>query len=260
MTLKPVLATSLVVAALLAACGDDGAPPASTSTSVATATTAVIDPGDGGDYRPDISAEDFVEVIDNPYLPLIPGSRWVYEGEADGVVERTEVEVLTERRQVFGVSAVVVRDRVFVDGELAEDTQDWFAQDRDGNVWYLGEETAEYEHGEVTSTAGSWEAGVDGALPGIVMLADPEPDRAYRQEFYRGEAEDLAQVLRTDGTAEVAAGTYEHVVTIREWNPFEPDVVEEKQYAPGVGFIAEQKVTGDRERAELIEFTPGRSG
>ena len=146
----------------------------------------------------------------------------MYEGEVDGELERIEVEVLEERREVFGVQATVVRDRVFVDGELQEDTQDWYAQDADGNVWYLGEETAEYEDGEVVSTEGSWEAGVDGALPGVVMLADPRPGDAYRQEFYEGEAEDLAEVLRVGQPAAVVAGVFEDVVTIREWNPLEP--------------------------------------
>jgi hypothetical protein len=109
----------------------------------------------------------------------------------------------------------------------------------------------------VVSTEGAWEAGVDGALPGIVMPADPQPGHAYRQEFYRGEAEDLAEVLRLDDTATVPVGSYDGVVTIREWTPLEPDVVEEKRYAPGVGMVAEEKVTGGGERAELIEFTPG---
>ena len=131
------------------------------------------------------TAADAVDVIDNPFYPLLPGSRWVYEGTSDGETERIEVEVLAERRTVMGIAAVVVRDQAFVDGELAEDTLDFFTQDAEGNVWYLGEETAEYEGGEVTSTAGSWEAGVDGALPGIVMLADPAVGEAYRQEFLR---------------------------------------------------------------------------
>jgi hypothetical protein len=244
-----LLGTGAAVVLAMVACGDDDTPP--------SATTSVIDPGDGGDYRPEITATDFVDGIDHPYLPLLPGSRWVYEGEADGEVERTEVEVLEERREVFGVSAVVVRDRVSIDGELVEDTLDWFAQDRAGNVWYLGEESTEYEDGEAVSTAGSWEAGVDGALPGIVMPAEPRPGHAYRQEFYPGEAEDLAEVLRVDGTAAVPVGAFEDVVTIREWNPLEPAVVEEKHYAAGVGMISENTVTGGSERADLVSFTPG---
>jgi hypothetical protein len=233
-----------LVLALAAGCGDDPA-------------AAVIDPGDGGDYQPNIEAADFVDRIDNPYLPFLPGSRWVYEGEADGEAERIEITVLDERREVYGVQAVVVQDQVFVNGELAEDTRDWYAQDRDGNVWYLGEDTAEYEDGVVTTRAGSWEAGVDGALPGIIMPATFEPGHAYRQEFYAGEAEDMAEVLRVGGSATVPAGSFDDVVTIREWTPLEPDVIEEKQFAPGVGVIIETTTTGDPEQLELVEFTPG---
>ena len=146
----------------------------------------VIDPGDGGEYAVDIDPADFVETIDNPYLPLLPGARWVYEGIEDGETERVEVEVTEERRDVMGISAVVVRDVVYEDGELVEDTYDWFAQDVDGNVWYFGEDSKEYEDGEVVSTERSWEAGVDGALPGIVMLADPVVGEAYRQDAETG--------------------------------------------------------------------------
>jgi hypothetical protein len=257
----PRLLVALLALPLVAACGDDGTTETTTETTTESGGDAVaepvIDPGDGGDYQPDIEAADFVDRIDNPYLPFLPGARWVYEGESEGELERIEVEVLDERREVFGVDAVVVQDQVFVDGELVEDTRDWYAQDREGNVWYLGEETAEYEDGEVVSTEGSWEAGVDGALPGIVMPADPQPGDVYRQEFYEGEAEDMAEVLRTDDQATVPAGTFDDVVTTREWTPLEPDVVEEKHYARGVGVIFENKVTGDGERVDLIEFTPG---
>jgi predicted TIM-barrel fold metal-dependent hydrolase len=222
--------------ALMAGCGDD-----EDSTDGDGGTDAVIDPGDGGDYDPEIDPADFVTDITNAYLPLTPGSRWVYEGEDDGELERIEIEVLTDRREVMGISAVVVRDTVYdEDGELVEDTYDWFAQDSEGNVWYLGEESTEYEDGEAVSTEGSWEAGVDGALPGIVMLADPEVGEAYRQEYYEDEAEDMAEVSQVG----VTEGDYTDVIVIREWNPLEPDVIEDKYYAPGVGVIAEVKVEG----------------
>jgi hypothetical protein len=217
----------------------------------------VIDPGDGGEYRPSLTASETVGRIDNPYFPLLPGSRWVYEGESDGELERIEVEVLQERRTVMGIEAVVVRDQAFVSGELAEDTLDFFTQDTSGNVWYLGEETAEYEDGERTSTAGSWEAGVGGALPGIVMPAQREVGHAYRQEFLVGEAEDMGEVLSVDGTIDVPAGTFDRIVTTRDWTPLEADVVEEKRYAPGVGLVEEAKVEGGEGRVVLVEFMPG---
>ena len=213
----------------------------------------VIDPGDDGEYAPEVDPADFVEDIDNPYLPLVPGTRWVYEGGG----ERVEVEVTDERRDVMGISAVVVRDVVHEDGELVEDTYDWFAQDVDGNVWYLGEDSREFEDGEMIGTEGSWEAGVDGALPGIVMLADPEVGDAYRQEYYEDEAEDLGEVHAVGGSETVPAGTFEDLVVIREWNPLDPDVVEDKYHAPGVGVVLEVKVEGGDGRVELIEFVPG---
>jgi hypothetical protein len=217
----------------------------------------LIDPGDGCRYEPEIQPGDFVSEIDNPYLPLAPGARWVYEGESDGETERTEVVVTPERMEVFGTSAVVVRDTVSVDGEVVEDTYDWFAQDAEGNVWYLGEASQDYEDGQPAGTEGSWEAGVDGALPGIVMPAAPDVGDAYRQEYYVGEAEDMAEVVEVDASEEVAAGAYDEVVVTKEWNPLEPDAVEQKYYAPGVGMILEEQVAGGDGRAELIEHTPG---
>src|ERR671910_2029879 len=189
---------------VVAACGSDDS---SSSTHDATDTTdsagdaggdaaePVIDPGDGGDYQPDIDPANFVDVIDNRYLPYAPGSSWTYEGTDDGETEQIEVVVTDERREVMGISAVVVRDTVTMEGALVEDTYDWFAQDRDGNVWYLGEETAEHEDGQVVSTEGSWEAGVDGALPGIVMPAQP----AVGEEKYFAPGVGLVLEVKTAG-------------------------------------------------------------
>jgi hypothetical protein len=151
----------------------------------------------------------------------------------------------------------VVPAPVTVDGELVEDTYDWYAQDVDGNVWYMGEETAEYENGEVVSTAGAWEAGVDGALPGIVMLSEPEAGDAYRQEYYPGEAEDMAEVARLGVSEEIAGETLEDLVVIEEWTPLEPEVIEEKSYASGVGVVLEEVVEGGSGRIELVSYTPG---
>jgi hypothetical protein len=236
-----------------AACGGGGggSTSAGATTTTAPPPTSVIDPGDGGEYSPAIDPASFVTTIDNPYLPLAPGARWVYEGSADGEPEHTEVVVTDQRRDVMGIPAVVVRDTVSVRGQVVEDTFDWYAQDQDGNVWYLGEDTKEYDNGEVTSTAGSWEAGVDGALPGIVMTAHPEVGQAYRQEFYPGQAEDMAEVTAVGASRTVARGDYGDVVVIKEWNPLEPDVIEQKYYAPGIGVIAEETLAGGDDRSEL---------
>jgi len=233
----------LAVVVLAAACGGSG-------------SEAVIDPGDGGDYSVTLDPADFVAVIDNPWMPFVPASRWVYEG-GDGVeVEHIEVVVLSETRVVMGITATVVRDTVTVDGELVEDTYDWYAQDAAGNVWYLGEDSKEYEAGEVVSTGGSWEAGVDGALPGIVMEADPQVGDAYRQEYYGGEAEDMAEVVRTGEAETVTFGAFDDLVVTEEWTPLSPDVVEEKYYASGIGVVLEITVRGGSGRIELIEYRP----
>jgi hypothetical protein len=239
-------ATVVAALVLLAACGDD-------TTTSASDDSAVIDPGDGGDYARSIDPADFVEVIDNPYLPLADGARWVYEGETEDGTERIEVVVTGERREVMGVSTVVVRDTATLDGEVIEETDDWFAQDRDGNVWYFGEETTDYESGEPAGTEGSWEAGVDGALPGIVMLADPTVGAAYRQEYLPGEAEDMGEVQRVDAAESVPFGSFDGLVVTEDWTPLEPDVVENKYYARGVGLILEVE---DDTRVELIEHAP----
>jgi hypothetical protein len=147
-----------------------------------------------------------------------------------------------------------VRDTVTEDGEVIEDTFDWFAQDRDGNVWYLGEDTKEFEDGELVSTEGSWEAGTKGAQPGIIMQASPQVGVGYRQEYFPGEAEDLAEVLRLDGKATVPFGSFEDLLVIEEWNPLEPKVIENKYYARGIGVVLEEQVKGGSERVELIAF------
>jgi hypothetical protein len=260
-----VVAAGCAVALAMAGCGDDDGTTSRTSTtaeaSAGSATTApVIDPGDGGAYRPALDPATVAARVDNPYLPFLPGAHWVYEGTSSEGDERTEVTVLDERRRVMGLDAVVVRDTVSVDGAVIEDTYDWYAQDADGNVWYVGEDTAEYEDGEVVSTEGSWEAGVDGALPGVVMWADPQAGQAYRQEYFPGQAEDMAQVLATGQRVDVAGRAYDDVIVIREWNPLEPGVVEEKSYAPGVGPVLEAQTEGGDERVVLVDYAPGRAG
>jgi hypothetical protein len=185
------------------------------------------------------------------------GATWRYEGESDGVMEVVEIEVTDATRSVMGIDATVVRDTVTVGGALVEDTMDWFAQDADGNVWYLGEEVEDYEDGKVVSTAGSWEAGVNGALPGIVMPARPASGDVFRQEYLEGEAEDMMEITGTDQTVTVASGTYDDVVETRDWSPLEPEVVEEKAYALGVGKIRERKVAGGDGVAELVAFDLG---
>lgn len=241
-----------------AGCGSDSTTASGADQTTTTTIAPVIDPGDGGDYAPELDPADFVDVIDNPYLPLTVGSRWVYEGPADepGQIEHIEVVVLPDRKEVLGISATVVRDTVTVNGVLLEDTYDWYAQDKEGNVWYLGEDVKNYEDGKLVDTDGSFEAGVDGAYPGIVMLADPKVGDAYRQEFYEGEAEDLGEVVRIGGSKTVPAGTYTDLLVTKDWNPLDPEVVEQKTYAPGVGVIFEEHIQGGTGTSTLVSFTP----
>jgi hypothetical protein len=201
----------------------------------------------------------FTTKIDNPYLPMKPGSRWVYrETHTDGSRQKVVVTVTEETKLIAnGVTARVVRDTVTEKGALVEDTFDWYAQDRRGNVWYLGEDTKDYENGEVVSTDGSWEAGVDGATAGIAMPARPRPGMRYRQELYRGHAEDKARVLSLDDQAEVPAGHYRNVLMTKDFSPLEPKVLEYKLYARGVGMVLSVGVSGGGGREELIRFKKG---
>ncbi len=205
-------------------------------------------------YEPEIDPEDFVEVIDNPYFPLIPGTTFIYEGEGDDEMERNEVYVTHDTKIVMGVTTTVVQDRVWEDDELTEETFDWYAQDKEGNVWYFGEDSKEYDDGEFVSDDGSWEAGIDGAMPGIVMKADPQIGDVYRQEYLEGEAEDMGAVVSLDESVNVAYGSYDNCLLTREWTILEPDVEEEKYYSKGVGQILEMAVKGGSERLELIDI------
>jgi hypothetical protein len=197
--------------------------------------------------------------IDNPYWPMRPGSRWVYrETDTDGSVQRIVVTVARRTKRVAsGVTARIVHDRATEDGQVVENTFDYYAQDRKGNVWYLGEDTTEYENGKPISKAGSWEAGVDGAEAGIAMLAHPRVGRRYRQEHYPGHAEDGAKVLSRTEQAEVPFGHFRRVLLTKDFNPLKPMILEYKLYARGVGPVLEVAVSGGSDRAELLRYRRG---
>jgi hypothetical protein len=203
-----------------------------------------------GDEPANLEAGDFVERIDNPYWPMAPGTMWVYR--EDG--QRVEVTVTDRTREILGIAATVVHDVVTEDGEVAEDTYDWYAQDKDGNIWYLGEDTKEFENGKVKSTEGSWEAGVDGAEAGILLPAEPKVGMTYRQEYYKGEAEDAANVLSVDERAEVPFGRFDRVLMTKDHTPLDPSLLEHKFYAKGVGPVLVVAVSGGSDREELLSF------
>lgn len=207
------------------------------------------------EYNPEINPANFVDDIDNPYFPLEPGTTYVYEGEEEDTTIDVEISVTNQTKEVMGVNTTVVRESEWEDGELVEDTYDWFAQDIEGNVWYFGENSTEYEDGEVVSTEGSWEAGVDGAMPGIIMQADPQIGDTYRQEYYEGEAEDMAMVISLDENVTVPYGSFENCLVIREWTPLEPGIEENKYYATDVGLLLERTVRGGNATLELVDIT-----
>ncbi len=202
---------------------------------------------------------DFTTKIDNPYWPMKPGTRWIYrETDPDGTVQRVVVRVTNQTKKIAnGIVARVVRDTVTEDGKLVEDTWDWYAQDRAGNIWYLGELTKEYQDGKYVGTSGSFEAGVDGAQAGVILPAKPRVGLSYRQEYYKGEAEDKASIFSLGEQAEVPYGHFRDVVMTRDVNPLEPKVLEYKFFARGVGPVLAIAVSGGADREELVRFTRG---
>ena len=206
-----------------------------------------------GDESVAMKPSDFTTEIDNQYWPMEPGTRWTYdEVDDEGRTMKVVVTVTSVTRKVAnGVSARVVRDSVSADGILVEDTFDWYAQHRDGTIWYLGEDTAEFEKGKVSSREGSFEAGVDGALAGVIMPAKPAVGMKYRQEFYEGEAEDNGEILSVSEIAEVPAGQFEDVLLTRDTIAFQPEILEYKLYAKGVGPVLKFGVSGGGGRETL---------
>ena len=200
-------------------------------------------------------AGDFVRMIDNPYLPLTPGKVFVYKGTKDGVTAENTVDVTHRTKSILGVQAVIVDDTASVAGEPEERTNDWYAQDKLGNVWYLGEDSFDLVNGKWVRSEGSWEAGVDGARAGIVMEAHPEVNDTYRQEYYAGYAEDMARVLSLNETVIVTYGSFDSVLETRDWTPLEPNVAEHKYFARGVGEIKSVMVKGGSEEMELVSVT-----
>ncbi len=203
-------------------------------------------------YNPPFDPSNFNNPGSNPYLPLEPGNVKTYEIETDDGIETVRVEVTNETRSILGVTCFVVNDVVTLDGELVEDTDDWFALDRFGNVWYLGEDSKDYENGVLVSTEGSWEAGVDGAEAGVLMFANPIVGVTYRQEFYEGEAEDMATIVEIGASEMIDQGSYTNCLRTRDFTPLEPGTHEIKTYAPGIGLILEEDDEG--ERLELVEI------
>jgi hypothetical protein len=206
---------------------------------------------------------DFSPNINNRRWPMTVGSRWVYRviDVEDGSKQRDVIKVTDQTKMIAdGIEARVVSDIVTDHGKPTEVTKDWYAQDSEGNVWYFGEDTIEYVHGRARDN-GSWEAGVDGALPGIALPAKPKVGMSYREEYSKGEAEDQSRVLVLDAQAEVPAGHYKRVLMTEDFSPIEPKVSELKFYAKGSGqAVLAVDVSGGSEREELVKYTHCRPG
>ena len=215
-------------------------------------------------YNPVIDPANFIAGVDNHYMPLVPGQTFHYlntitEGTT---ITKQDITLTTthDTKVILGMTCVVVHDLVTIAGTttILEDTLDWYAQDKDGTVWYFGEDTKKYESGVgPADTEGSWEAGVNNAKPGIVMYADPEAYKnvPYRQEYLPGVAEDKAEVLSVIESATVPYGTFTNCVMTKDYSDIEPDVVEHKYFAPGVGQVRTVTVLGGNEEEVLVNIT-----
>jgi hypothetical protein len=236
--MRPTLLLLALIAVVGAAgCGSGGSNTSSTTTATRTGFTANVT---------------------NPWFPLRPGSVYRYRGVKDGEPSREVMTVTHRTKTIDGATCVVVSDLLYIRGKLEERTEDYYTQDAKGNVWYFGEKTAELdEHGNVKNTSGSWMAGVDGAKPGIFMFVHPRPGDSARQEYLKGEAEDHFQVVAIGVTAAVPFKTFRGAMLTKEWTPLEPDVIDHKYYARGIGTVLEQTVKGGNERNELVVFRRG---
>jgi hypothetical protein len=196
---------------------------------------------------------NFTTKIDNPWMPLEPGRRLTYRGVKDGEKTRNTFRVTRRTRVIDGVRCVVVSDRLYSKGHLIERTKDYYVQDKHGNVWYFGEDTAELDgNGKVISREGTWHSGVDGARPGLFMPADPHVGEHHRQEYYKGHAEDRYRVLDLDAHIKVPYGNFKHALRTREWTQLEPGVVDNKYYVRGIGEVFEGSVKGPKEIGKLV--------
>src|SRR5215204_425883 len=242
------MASVAILLPALAGCGSSGDEPTSGGQPGSNTFPQSTEPAN-------VDPDDFTTEIGNPYFPLPVGAQWrVRVTNQEGAVQHQVITVTDQTKRIAnGVEARVVHDVVREDGKPAEVTDDWYAQDSEGNVWYFGENTAEFHNGE-KDTSGSFEAGVDGADAGIAMLAHPDAGETYREEYYAGQAEDRSKVLSVDEQAEVPFGHFTDVLLTKDYTPIEPDVLEYKLYAKGIGQVLAQTVSGGSEREELVSY------
>jgi hypothetical protein len=243
-------------AGIASAAGGDGTGATLASSPAAKSGSSCPLPrfGPGRTYHPRITPADFSPNVTNPLFPLIPGRELVYTGTKDEKRALNLVLTTSRTRVIDGVTTRVVEDRLYLDNVLEERTSDYYAQDRCGNVWYFGEDTATLdEHGHVVSTEGSFHAGVKGAQPGVFMQAQPEVGRRFRQEWFQGHAEDVFEVISLSSPITVPYRTFPHALRTAETSALEPDVLDNKYYVKGIGEVTEFSVKGPNEKLELVE-------
>jgi len=253
------------LAIVVAACGTAQSSPTATGTPVVTQLPATAPPATSGPSPSPVAAAgtmgpdawkdpaNFVAVIDNPWLPMKPGAVLRYTGTKDGKRAKDVTTVTSRTQVVAGVTCIVVDDKLWLNGKLEETTLDYYVQDVAGNVWYFGEDTQELDaNGNIVSTEGSWHAGVDGAVPGIFMEANPVVGHAFQQEYLAGSAEDHFEVLSLSESVTVPAGSYADALLTKEWTPLEPDVLDHKWYVQGIGEVRELAVKGPKEELSLV--------
>jgi hypothetical protein len=247
--------TGAAVAVVMVLVGAAGSGAASASPSSGRRTGCVLPVfGPGSSYHPHVDRARFSARVDNPLFPLKVGTTLVYSGTKDGKKALDIVHPSARTLVVDGVRSRVVEDRLYLDGVLEERTDDYYAQDRCGNVWYFGEDTAELDsRGRVVSTEGSFRAGVDGAQPGVYMPASPQVGRRFRQEWYAGQAEDTFRVEDLSTTVTVPYGRFRHAVRTSEQTALEPEVLDNKWYVAGIGEVEELAVKGPTERLVLVD-------
>lgn len=241
------------IAVALGACGSSSSKHASASAAPQIQLQKTTPTG--APYHPKIVAADFTTNFTTRYWPLRPGATWIFNGTKDGVPEHVVITVTHTPRTVYGVRCLTIVDTVTINGSLEEKTTDWYAQDKTGAVWYFGEDSKDYKNGVVSSTAGTWESGVDGALPGVVIQGAPKPGPTYRQEYRPGVAEDMARVLSNTATQAVPAGTFHGVIETYDTDPLNPEKVEKKFFAPGIGPVHTVRIGGShQEEIKLVSY------
>jgi hypothetical protein len=209
--------------------------------------------GPGQRYHPRFDPQDFSPNVTNPLFPLKVGRTLVYTGAKDGKRALNIATTTNRTRTIDGVVTRVVEDRLYLDDVLEEKTSDYYTQDRCGNVWYFGEDTATLDsRGHVVTTDGTFHAGVDGAQPGVFMQAHPQPGRRFRQEWYAGQAEDTFRVIDRSAPVRVPYGSFPDALRTEERTALEPDVLDNKYYVPGIGEVFEGSVKGPREVLRLV--------